>query len=118
MITATVSANVDKSIIGNVRDEPRDLVRVRFNDYLKWRLGVDNSVRGSVVIYLGGVDVRFNVGEPQLLPARLKSRWRWIVDVLFKEGEGPICNDRRFVGLLLFVLLDRCHVLFSPEGAR
>ena len=104
MIASAVSANVDKSVVGNIGHEPRDLVCVRFNHNLKFSFWVDNPIRGSIVIYLGSVDVRFNVGEPQLLSVRLESGGRWIIDVLFKKGEGPLCNNRRFVGLLFFVL--------------
>ncbi len=86
VIHPSVALEIDNAFGGNIVDEPADLIGMRFNDDFERRFWIDDADGRSVRIDEMGVHIRFQVIQPELLTAALKTYRRRIVNIILQEG--------------------------------
>ncbi len=104
MVAATVAAQVDKTLVGDVVYKPADLIGVGLDGHFVLLTRIDHRGYGAVSVYFIAVNVWFEVVDPGLLSQNFKTRRGGVVDVLFEKFERSR-SQQRFL----------CHFFFGQN---
>src|ERR1039457_657437 len=85
MIAASIATHINKTLVGDVRNKPRNFIGMGFYHYLKLCAGVNDAIHRSIAVYFIFINRWLNIIQPQLLSLSLKSGWRRIINVCFEK---------------------------------
>ena len=85
VVAASVAAQVDKAVAGDVVHEPADFVGVRLDDHLVFGLGIDDAHDCAIGVYDVLIDVGLDIIEPHLLTGTFETGGRGVVEVSLQK---------------------------------
>src|SRR5688572_887977 len=88
VIAAAVPSQVNEAFLGDIVNEPADLVSMGLYNDLVFGFRINYTHNGAVSVYDILIDIRLNIVQPNLLTSAFKTGGRRIIKVFVKEFRG------------------------------